>query len=124
MTSCLLKFAVAVEAAVPNVNASEGSSPVLSCEMKGYIRPDSDFQWRRGDDIIISTDEHRITYVEGFINRAQNGGSDLVRSRISSLRITDIDESDVGPYTCFVQGTEEAATVQLGIGEPISTGML
>ena len=105
-----------VEAAAPAVNASEGSSPVLTCEMTGYIHPDSDFQWRRGDDIIISTDEHRITYVEGFSDMARNGGSELVSSRTSSLQITDVDESDADQYTCFVRGTEEAATVQLRIG--------
>ena len=113
-----LNFAVEVEAAIPNINASEGSSPVLSCEMKGYIHPDSDFQWRRGDDIIISTDEHRITYVEGFIDKARNGGSDLVSSRTTSLRIIEVDVSDAGQYTCFVLGTDSADNVQLRIEEP------
>ena len=103
---------------VSAVNASEGSSPVLSCEMKGYIHPDSDFQWRRGDDIIANTSKHTITYSEGFRDMARNGGGELVSSRTSNLQIADIDESDAGQYTCFVQGTEAAATVQLGIGEP------
>ena len=111
-----------VEAAVPNVNASEGSSPVLSCEMKGYIHPDSEFQWRRGDDTIANTSKHTITYSEGIPSRARDGGSELVSSRTSSLQIADIDKSDAGQYTCFVQGTEAAASVQLGIGEP-TTGM-
>ena len=107
-----------VEAAVQNVNASEGSSPALSCEMEGYIHSDSDFQWRRGDQITANTSKHIITYNEGFSDMARNGGSELVSSRTSSLQITDIDESDAGQYTCFVLGTEEAATVQLRIKEP------
>ena len=100
---------------VAHINASEGSSPVLTCEMNGYIHPDSDFQWRRGDQIIANTSKHIITHNKGFSDRARNGGSELVSSRTSSLQVTDIDESDAGQYTCFVLGTEEAATVQLGI---------
>ena len=104
-----------VEAVIPAVNASEGSSAGLTCEMRGYIRPDSDFQWRRGGDTIENTSKHTITYSEGLPSRARDGGSELVSSRTSSLQIADIDESDAGQYTCFVQGTEAAATVQLEI---------
>lgn len=59
----------------------------------------------------MSTD--RITFAEGFRDVAQNGEIELVSSQHSTLTKADIDESDAGQYTCFVRGTEEAATVEL-----------
>jgi hypothetical protein len=106
-------FAVELTAAVPATNTSVGGSAALTCEMKAYIRPDSDFQWRKGDDIITNNARHSITFTEGFPGRARNGGTELVSSRFSALTIMDVRESDAGEYTCFERTTGESSIVEL-----------
>lgn len=44
----------------------------------------------------------------------------MVNSRFSSLTITNVRDSDVGGYTCFVRGTAQTANVQLQIVEQIT----
>lgn len=103
--------------AVAFVTTTVGESPAISCEMKGYIHPDSSFRWRREGNVLTNTSEkYTITYIEGNNNSARNGGADLVNSRFSALTIMNVDDSDIGEYTCFVEGTEVAADVQLRIG--------
>ena len=63
---------------------------------------------RRGDDY-----KYNIAYTEGISNTAVDGV--MVSSRFTSLVISDVTDSDEGTYTCFVQGTDAEATVQLSI---------
>lgn len=95
------------------VHAMAGAKGALNCEMTRYIRPDSTFLWRRLDEVFESSGRFEITYNTLADGRAQNGGDSLTFSRISSLQITSLDESDSGTYTCFVSGTDVSADVEL-----------
>ena len=97
------------DAAVGNVGGEAG----MTCLMSGYIRPDTDIQWRRGEEMITANDKYSITYTESISNTAVNGV--MVSSRFTTLTISDVTDSDEGTYTCFVQGTDAEATVQLSI---------
>ena len=83
--------------------------------MSDYIHPDADFQWRRGDELITENRRNSITIYDSFDKEAQNGGTALTHSRLSTLTIDPLEESDEGNYTCFVAGTDVSADVQLDI---------
>ena len=104
---------VEAQAAPSAAIGSVGRQFGLTCDMSGYIRPDTDIQWRRGEEMITANDKYSITYIEGFSDTAVNGV--MVSSRITFLTIFDVTDSDEGTYTCFVQGTDAEATVQLSI---------
>ena len=92
------------------------------CGMSGFIRPDKDFLWSRGDDIIMNgTGRYTVEYRYGQNhNSAQNGDSDApVPNRVSVLTISDPVPMDTGVYVCGVTGTNTSANVDLlVIGEP------
>lgn len=94
-------------------SARIGREATLSCEMSLYIRNDSDFQWRFGDQIITDSKKYGIAYTN-----SRERDSQKVRAqsnRLSTLTIFSMEVSDEGNYTCFVSGTEESATIQLTV---------
>ncbi len=111
-----------VAAIVPQVSPSDvDTDATLNCEMTFYIHPDSDFLWMRGGQRIDPNDKYDIIYSDGGTDRGQMGGTNLVRSRLSALVIKNLEPSDDGNYTCFVEGTDESANVQLNINDPGKT---
>ena len=92
---------------------SVGGEAGMTCLMSGYIRPDTDIQWRRGEEMITANDKYSITYTAGISNTAVNGV--MVSSRFTTLTISDVTDSDEGTYNCFVQGTDAEDTVQLNV---------
>ena len=107
-------FAVSLTGLFPVKTATEGDSSVsLICQMDGYIRPDSTFQWRRGDVTLTNNRKYNITISDGPPGVAQDGGDELVNARISILLVFSVEEADQGGYTCFVEGTDASAQVQL-----------
>jgi len=108
---------VQLEAVISAINATIGETPSLMCEMNGFLRPDADLLWRRGEQVITNEGRFSITYTEGIPGRGQNGGDGATHSRLSSLTISEVEFMDEGAYTCFIQGTEEVATVQLRVSE-------
>ena len=106
-------FLVSVNPVASGYNANENETVTLLCEMEDYIHPDSDFQWRKGAQQIMTNERYLIGYTDGSPLRAQNGGISLVPSRFSTLTIFAVKESDEGIYTCFVKGSGASADAQL-----------
>ena len=84
----------------------------LICLMRGYIRPDDQFLWFKGNTLLSSAESERYTviYEDGF---------GQVASRISILLISSPKVSDSGQYTCGVNGTSAFDNIELivnGIG--------
>lgn len=88
----------------------------LSCDMAGYIHPDEDFTWYR-DNKQLTGSRYVLEYRNGS-QTAQNGGSQTVPSRVSRLRITQLNHSDAGNYTCRVEGTSAMAEITFSIVTP------
>lgn len=99
----------------------EGMTAFLHCEMSGYILPDEDFLWFKGEDIISNGGRFSITYSNGAINSAQNGGSSTSPSRVSMLEIAPTVLSDAGSYACQVRDKEVFANVSLAFDEDATT---
>ena len=92
--------------------------------MNGYLHPDENFQWRRRGQVISENEKYNITFVDGFPGQGQNGGNDVVSSKISALTTRNVESSDEGIYTCFISGTAEAANLELIVtGTEASMGM-
>ena len=98
-------------AIINSTTRTVGDSVTLNCQMSRYLRPDADFLWRRGNQIISNDSRHSITY-QDLVN---DKGQLRVRtsSRGSSLTISDLQLADVGRYTCFVRDTDSSADVNL-----------
>ena len=104
---------------------SNDSSVEMSCEMSQFIRPDEFLIWQGpGGETIDSSNRYEITYMNGTANRAANGSSMPVSSRVSTLTISDPIPSDSGTYTCTVMGTSQAQTINLIVtgSNPITSG--
>ncbi len=99
------------------VNATMNDSTVeLHCEMRAFIRPDSSLQWEGpgGQRITSGREKYEITFSDGSLDAAANGGRVLVPSRVSTLTITNPEPSDAGTYTCSVMGAgDSVVTIDL-----------
>ena len=95
----------------------------LYCEMREFIRPDSFLIWEGPGGQIINggMGKHQITFSNGSVGAAINGGGMLVPSRVSTLTITNPNSSDAGTYTCRVIGTSEVITIELIVNGRTST---
>jgi len=99
-------------------NATVGGDVVAMCLMEQYLRPIADFKWRRGDDIITSSDKYRIDY--GLFQNGQGQDGQSTAARTSTLTIVSVEEADEGTYTCFVMGVPNtSADVEITV-----TGMI
>ncbi len=110
---------VFVAAIVPQVSPEDTDTDVTLHRV--LYSPDTDFLWMRGGQRIDPNDKYDIIYSDGSMNKGQMGGSNLVSPQISALVIKNVEPSDDGNYTCFVEGTDESANVQLNINEPGKT---
>ena len=96
-------------AIAPTLNRSVGGSVTFNCVMSRYLRPDTDFLWRKDNEVITSG----VRYKNLGIDQGQMGVKTF--SRGTSLTIANIEISDAGNYTCFVNGTESSASVVLSV---------
>ena len=109
---------------VNSVRRNVGQDVFLSCVMEYYIYPDRDFQWMRENQrITVTTGKYDITYINHDENKGQIGGVNLTFSRLSSLRIYNLDISDEGLYICIVVGSGESSAVQLFVNPSTTSTM-
>ncbi len=99
------------------VTVTEGTTVFLHCEMSGYILPDEDFLWFKGEEVIRLGGRFSITYSNGTANSAAIGGVSTSFSRVSMLEVTATVLSDVGVYVCRVRDREVFANVTLVVEE-------
>lgn len=99
-----------------NITVNESQTVELHCEASGFIRPDSDIQWLKEDEPIPKGVKYTISFKDGRPNATQTGHvNGTTPSRISVLRISDVDESDVGSYICQSQDSGEMTSVYLNV---------
>ena len=105
------------------VNASEvytfdnATEVELSCEMSLYLRPDEDLQWFKDGELIVTENRYDITYTDGSRNRGQFGGIALGLTRVSTLIISEPQQSDSATYNCAIQGTNQSQNIKLIVEE-------
>ena len=84
----------------------------LSCEMSLHLHPDENLQWFRGEQQIMNTEKHTITYTNGT-GMGQFGENRVGSSRVSTLVISKPQLSDTGTYTCAIRDTEHSQDIEL-----------
>ena len=94
-------------------NKSVSQSVELQCEASGYIRPDSDIRWFKNGQLIVEGEKHSIDFKDGRPDAAQTGSNETSPSRISTLTIDSIEESDSSAYWCQSLVTGERASTNL-----------
>ena len=84
----------------------------LGCDMTGYVRPDEDLHWFRGEDTISQKSKYDVEFRNGS-QTAQRGGTTTVPSRLCVLKIFNPEIEDTGTYTCSINGTNKTAYIKL-----------
>lgn len=84
----------------------------LGCDMAGYVRPDNDLHWFRGEDAISQSSKYDVEFRNGS-QTAQKGGTIPVPSRLCVLKILHPEIKDTGTYTCSINGTNKTGYVKL-----------
>ena len=96
-------------------NKSVSQSVDLQCEASGYIHPDSDIQWFKDNKQIMHGQKYNLTFSDGHLNAAQTGSNETSPSRISTLTIDSVQDSDRGAYRCQSLATGERASLHLNV---------
>lgn len=107
------------------VTTTEGSmeSVQLKCEMTGFLRPDEDMQWFKGDHLLqLKGDSYSVVFGEGTSGAGQDGGNKTVHGRLLVLDIKHPTVTDSGVYTCKIRGTEAEAKISLTVNESHEKG--
>ena len=90
--------------------ARVGEEAILSCEVYGYFSEVPDIIWKTSDQEPINTDHPYFPFVNISTSEGdrfiQNGGSDFVPSRISTMRILINDSDFFQVFLCDI-GLEE-----------------
>ena len=114
----IFAFLAEITPIVTPVIESATNDVAMHCRMTRYLRPDSQFLWRKGSETISSGSRIAIQY-------SDLPGSDMTGqlgtptpTRLSSLIISDSQLSDSGIYTCFVSGSSAMAEVRLLVNGP------
>lgn len=97
-------------------NSTESQTVELQCEASGYIRPDSDIRWFREEEEIGEGVKYNVSFRDGHPHAAQTGHlNETTSSRISVLTIYEVNETDVGTYSCQSLETGEMASLHLNV---------
>lgn len=88
----------------------------LGCEMTGYLRPDEDLAWYKGNYLLpLKGATYSVIFMEGTPGAGQNGENGTVHGRLSMLNINHPTVADSGVYRCKIRGTNTEATMSLAI---------
>ena len=117
----IFSFLAEITPIAPQVTASAATEVGMHCTMARYLRPDSQFLWRKGSETISSGSRIAIQYSDLPGNLTGQLGTPTP-ARVSSLIISNSQLSDSGMYTCFVSGSSSAmAEVSLLVNGPPPT---
>ncbi|XP_019852931.1 PREDICTED: mitogen-activated protein kinase kinase kinase 5-like isoform X1 [Amphimedon queenslandica] len=89
----------------PTVNATTSSPAAeLSCDMAGYVPPQSSLHWYRNGTRLTNTGRYSIVYRDGW-RRAQKESKDGTSSSVLGvLVISSPTVQDSGQYQCRIEG--------------------
>ena len=92
----------------------------LTCEFSGYLPGDYDITWMGPEGAVpTSSGRHAISTTTGT-NQSQSGGDSPGLSVLSTLTISDAEETDVGTYFCTMVGNND---VQLSGSAELNTSI-
>ena len=100
ITNLSVKLRAARKSVVVTYNKSLLQSVELECEASGYIRPDSDIQWFRENQLLAEGEKYNVTFRDGRPDAAQIGLNETAPSRVSILAIARVEKSDSDVYSC------------------------
>ena len=116
-----LCIAVSLDAVENVVFATEGAteSVQLGCEMKGFLRPDEDLLWYKGNTQLIPAEEgsYSAAVKDGTPGTGQDGRNETVSGRLSVLSIKHPKVGDSGVYSCKIRGTDAVANILMTVNK-------
>lgn len=84
--------------------------------MSDYILPDEKLQWTDSSSgVLENSEKYTITYENGKLSAAQNGGNIRLPSRISTLTIHSPTAADTGKFICIIQGSNQFIAMDLKV---------
>ena len=83
------------------------TSTELTCEMAGYVPPNTSFRWYRNNRLLENNTKYTTIYRSGT-RHAQQGGMNITDSVVTVLIITSLQANDSGMYECRVEDYQHA----------------
>ena len=114
----IFAFLAEITPLTPQVTASATTDVGMHCRMTRYLRPDSQFLWRKGSETISSGSRIAIQYSDLQWSDMTGQLGTPTPTRLSSLIISDSQLSDSKIYTCFVSDSSAMAEVRLLVNGP------
>ena len=93
-----------------------GNNATLQCTFTGYLPMYYEITWRRDGGPSLDDDmSGKYIINEDFngMGQSQNGGDTTDNGVISELTVISLTDSDIGRYTCHMNGSNLTATIQL-----------
>ena len=89
----------------PTVNSTTTSPAAeLSCDMAGYVPPQSSLRWYRNGVLLTNSGRYSIVYRNGLRIAQKDGSNGTSRSILGVLVISPPMVQDSGQYQCRVEG--------------------
>ena len=93
-----------------------GNNATLQCTFTGYLPVNYEITWRLDGGPSLDDDMYgKYIISEDFngMGQSQNGGDTIDNGVISELTVISLTDSDIGRYTCHMNGSNLTATIQL-----------
>ena len=87
--------------------------------MKGFLRPDEDLLWYKGNKQLIPAEEGRyaVAVKDSTPGAGQDGRNETVSGRLSVLSIKHPIVGDSGVYSCKIRGTDAVANIMMTVNK-------
>ena len=93
-----------------------GNNATLQCTFTGYLPVNYEIIWRFESGQSLDNDTSGKYIINEDFNgmgQSQNGGDTIDNGVISELTVISLTDSDIGRYTCHMNGSNLTATIQL-----------
>ena len=95
----------------------------MSCDFSGYLPGAYTITWIGPGDVALTTGGHHEISIADGLNQSQSGGDSPGPSVLSTLTISNVEESDEGIYYCSMIGLSDPQLME-SIGLSVSVTMM
>ena len=80
----------------------------MTCDFSGYLPGDYNITWTGPQDAVLTSSGRHVISIANGLNQSQSGGDSPGPSVLSTLTISNVEETDEGTYNCSMMGLSGA----------------